>query len=124
MIGAGLWGLPTISRFFEVLYPQKSPQWERSTLRISKNFVDPQRFNALLREVSTAEGGKYQDPKTVYGDMSRLVVAWIANTDADELDRVYNLAFKGPANIRPVQECAKLWMEKFRPEVQDPTDKT
>lgn len=80
----------------------------------SKNFTDPQRFDTLLKEIPTANGGKYQDPKTIYGDMARLVVAWIANTDAAELDRIYNLAFKGPANIRPVQECAKLWMKKFR----------
>ena len=84
--------------------------------RHSKNFADPEQFNKLLQEVSTVSGSTYQDPKTVYGDMSRLVVTWLANAEMNELNRVYNLAFKGPANIRPAQECARLWMRRFRPD--------
>jgi hypothetical protein len=82
-----------------------------------RSFTDRQVFEDVIGEVLTLEGATYQDVPTIYGDMSRLVVAWLANTPVDQLGRLYNeLGWKGSANVRAIHEAAKMWMEKYRPE--------
>ena len=83
----------------------------------TRDFIDREAFDDLIRNVPRADGGTYEDIATIYGDMSRLVVAWIANTPADDLHRRYNdLGWGGSANVRAIQEAAKQWMREHRPE--------
>ena len=78
-------------------------------------FIDAETFEAILDETPTAEGGRYQDKKTIYGDMSRLVVAWLATTPPKEIVRLYNeLGWGGAANGRALHEAAKVWMQRYR----------
>lgn len=73
-------------------------------------------FEQMLGEIRTADGAQYQDMCTIYGDMSRLVVAWLATTPPDEIIRIYNqLGWGGTANGRALYEAARFWMEKYRP---------
>jgi hypothetical protein len=57
---------------------------------MTRNFVDRGMFEALIRATPRANGGAYKDIATIYGDMSRLVVGWPANTDKRELKKLYN----------------------------------
>jgi hypothetical protein len=90
------------------------------------NFIDRQVFEEVLSDVPRADGAGYQDIDTIYGDMSRLVVAWLACTPPDKLAQVYNeLGWKGNANARAIHMAAKQWLAKHHPGrcpvVTDPT---
>jgi hypothetical protein len=79
------------------------------------SFIDRDVFEATLGSVSTASGGKYQDVSTIYGDMSRLVVAWLAATPPSEIGRLYkHLGWGGAANGRALHEAANEWMRTYR----------
>ncbi|HZU34436.1 MAG TPA: hypothetical protein VFA18_00935 [Gemmataceae bacterium] len=54
------------------------------------NFIEREVFDAVMADVPRADGTPYQDRDTVYGDMSRLVVAWLACTPVEELLALYN----------------------------------
>ena len=78
-----------------------------------RNFIEREAFEKLLAEVGRADGTQYRDFETVYGDMSRLVVAWLANTPPKKLRQLYNdLGWEGSANVRAIHEAAKAWYEK------------
>jgi hypothetical protein len=78
-------------------------------------FVERPTFDNILDSVTTAAGGQYQDKSTIYGDMSRLVVAWLARTPPTEIGRLYNeLGWGGSANGRALHEAAKEWMRLYR----------
>jgi hypothetical protein len=84
---------------------------------MTRNFVDRDMFEALIRVIPRADGGAYEDIATIYGDMSRLVVAWLANTDQRELAELYNrFGWGGRANVRAIQAAAKRWMDEYRPQ--------
>jgi hypothetical protein len=80
------------------------------------SFIDRQVFEDIMAEIPRQDGEPYQDVKTVYGDMSRLVVAWLASKSPEELAELYNqLGWKGKARTTlQMQKAAKLWMEKHR----------
>ena len=80
-------------------------------------FVEREVFETMLSEIRAADGSAYQDLRTIYGDMSRLVVAWLARTTPDEIIREYNnLSWGGTANGRAMHEAARHWMRRFHPE--------
>lgn len=81
-----------------------------------KNFIDPEVFKGTLMEIKTVDGKQYQDVLTIYGDMSRLVVSWLAKTDYEILQRLYNeYGWGGNANVRAIHEAAKKWLEIYHP---------
>ena len=81
-------------------------------------FIDREVFEALIAEVPTAKGDGYQDIATIYRDMSRLVVTWLARTNKAELQSLYNAyGWGGNANVRALQTCARAWLKKHHPEL-------
>jgi hypothetical protein len=79
-------------------------------------FIEREVFKELMREIPRLDGSEYKDLDTAYGDMSRLVVAWLAQTPPEELAALYNqLGWKGPPNVRQFHLAARLWMEKYHP---------
>lgn len=80
-------------------------------------FIDREVFTRMLAEVRAADGSAYEDVRTIYGDMSRLVVAWIARHSPEELIDTYNeLGWGGNANARALVEGARHWMRTYHPE--------
>ncbi|HYT88271.1 MAG TPA: hypothetical protein VEL76_06095, partial [Gemmataceae bacterium] len=72
------------------------------------NFIERQVFEEILSEIPRKDGEEYQDLETPYGDMSRLVVAWLASTPPKELAELYNkLGWKGSVGARSFHEAAK-----------------
>ena len=57
----------------------------------------------------------YSDVPTIYGDMSRLVVALLAQTEPAQLQAMYaDLGWGGSANVRAIHDAAKAWMDQHR----------
>lgn len=80
-------------------------------------FIDRDNFDRLIASVPRRDGDGYEDIKTIYRDMSRLTVAWLAKTQPSEIRRLYNeLGWEGSCNARALHECAKAWMTKHHPE--------
>ena len=80
------------------------------------NFIERDVFNKVMGEVPRLDGTDYRDIDTVYGDMSRLVVAWLACTPPDDLSAVYKkLGWKGSANVRAIHKAAKAWLREHAP---------
>jgi len=87
-------------------------------LRGGLPFIDRQVFGQVIDEIPRRDGGVYQDVDTIYRDMSRLTVAWLANTAPTDIKRVYNeLGWGGAANARALHECARHWMATHHPEM-------
>jgi hypothetical protein len=81
-----------------------------SVMKKSQNFIEREVFDMVLRRV---DGKQFLDADTVYGDMSRLVVAWLAGTPPNELRALYNKwGWKGDPNVRAIHEAAKAWLVK------------
>ena len=77
------------------------------------NFFEREVFNGLLAEIPRVDGGSYEDIATAYGDMSRLVVAWLAKTSPEDLKKLYNeYGWHGSANTRQFHLAAKMWFVK------------
>lgn len=86
------------------------------------NFIDRETFEAMLAEVERLDHGHYEDTATAYGDMSRLVVAWLANVSPEELRTLYlDFGWKGSANARQFHLAALKWLEKYHPELTPPS---
>ncbi len=84
---------------------------------MSRNFTEREVFARMLAEIHTADGEAYQDQSTIYGDMSRLVVAWLAKSSPADLVRIYNeLGWGGSANGRAMHEAARQWMRTYHPD--------
>ena len=82
---------------------------------MSRQFIDRDRFERTIESILTARGEQYQDNDTIYGDLSRLVVAFCARETPDRLRELYNeLGWKGEANGRAIHEAAKAWMAEYR----------
>jgi hypothetical protein len=80
-------------------------------------FVRPEVFAEMVGRVSTLKGTQYKDVTTIYGDMSRLVVAWLATTPPEELRALYNqLEWEGAANIPAIQKAAQEWLLNYHPD--------
>lgn len=83
----------------------------------TKAFIDQKAFFKLIEEIPNTEGQPYQDVDTIYRDMSRLVVAWLANTKSTDLHRTYaEGGWRGTANVRAIRECAKTWLQRYHPD--------
>jgi hypothetical protein len=81
------------------------------------NFIEWEEFKALMADIPTTRGKPYEDVATVYGDMSRLVVAWLACTSPEKLRDLYNeLGWKGSGNTRAFHAAAKRWLELYHPD--------
>jgi hypothetical protein len=81
------------------------------------NFIDREEFNSLLAKVKRKDGEQYEDVPTAYGDMSRLVVAWLARTKPEELKDLYNeFGWQSSANARQFHLAARSWFEKYHPD--------
>lgn len=81
------------------------------------NFIEWEVFEALMADIPTTRGEPYEDIATVYGDMSRLVVAWLACTPPKQLRAMYNeLGWKGNGNARAFHAAAKRWLELHHPD--------
>lgn len=81
------------------------------------NFIERDVFNSVLAEVQRVDGGQYEDVDTAYGDMSRLIVAWLARTPPEELKELYNeFGWQSSANARQFHLAARRWFEKFHPD--------
>lgn len=81
------------------------------------NFIEREVFESIMAEVPRVDGGTYQDLATVYGDMSRLVVAWLADTSPEELRSLYNkYGWQSSANARQFHLAAKQWFAKYHPD--------
>ena len=79
-------------------------------------FIKWEVFTEIFGYIRAADGKPYQDLPTIYGDMSRLVVAWLARTTPDEIIRIYNeLGWGGTANGRALHEAARHWMDQYHP---------
>lgn len=77
----------------------------------SNNFIDREVFSELIARVPREDGTAYQDIATIYGDMSRIVVMWLATTPPEELRAMYNrLGWLGNANARAMHEAAQKWV--------------
>ena len=71
-------------------------------------------FKNILGEIRRSDGEPYQDVDTIYGDLSRLVVVWLARQSVEEIEDLYNeLGWKGTANSRALNEAARRWIEKY-----------
>jgi hypothetical protein len=72
-------------------------------------FIDRDEFPKYLQK-------SYQDIETIYGDLSRLAVAFAARKTPAELNALYNdLGWNGSANGLAIHEAAKAWMAQHRP---------
>ena len=77
-----------------------------------KNFINREVFQRVLDEVRTVAGTPYSDPDTVFGDLSRLVVGWLARVTPAEIVAEYQRAgWKGDPHSRALHEAAKRWFE-------------
>lgn len=100
------------------LFHLQPPAWWQAsrTVNTTPNFIDRDAFESLLCRVRRVDGRRYEDTDTIYGDVSRLIVAWLAATPAAQLHQLYReLGWVGPANIRPIRKAATKWMKDYRP---------
>src|SRR5688500_1120845 len=82
----------------------------------TKTFIDWNAFHELIKSVPNTKGEAYQDVDTIYRDMSRLVVGWLANEDPGKLRSLYrDVGWEGEPNVRAMCESAKAWLEKNHP---------
>lgn len=80
------------------------------------NFIEREVFDAVMASVPRVDGAEYQDLDTIYGDMSRLVVAFLARTPPEELRILYNeLGWKGSATVRAMHAAARSWLDQYHP---------
>jgi hypothetical protein len=78
-------------------------------------FIEEETFRELIHR---DDGSPYAHPRTVYGDLSRLVVGWLARTPPKELEAVYlGSGFKPTANLKPLHRVARKWFEQHHPEL-------
>ena len=78
-------------------------------------FTDRVVFAELMQSVPRADGSAYEDIATIYGDMSRLVVAWLASLSPADISQLYTqLGWGGAPNARALNQAAKQWMRTYR----------
>jgi hypothetical protein len=80
-------------------------------------FIDRGVFSEILSEVQTKGEKPYEDVATIYSDMSRFVVAHLANMSVADINKQYNdLGWGGNANGRAIHAAAVKWMELYKPQ--------
>lgn len=80
-------------------------------------FIDWKVFEEVISNTPAKDGSSYQDKKTIYGDMSRLVVARLATTPPSELlAKYHDLSWEGGASVRAMHEAARKWLREHHPE--------
>lgn len=80
------------------------------------NFIEREVFDAVMASVRRLDGAEYHDLDTIYGDMSRLVVAFLASTPPETLRLLYNeLGWKGSATVRAMHAAACSWLDQYHP---------
>jgi hypothetical protein len=85
-------------------------------MRRGPNFIERDVFEHVMRKILRKDGKNFEDVDTIYGDMSRLVVAWVACSNPRKLKDLYNeLGWGGDANVRAIHEAAKAWLEEYHP---------
>ena len=72
-------------------------------------FIDRDVFDQYLP-------ASYKDRDTIYGDLSRLIVAFVARSDPASLRQLYaELKWGGSLNVLAIHEAATAWMAQHRP---------
>jgi hypothetical protein len=85
-------------------------------MRRGPNFIERNVFDEVMRNVLRRDGKNFEDVDTIYGDMSRLVVAWLASTRPEKLRSLYNdLGWGGVANVQAIHKAAKAWLKEYHP---------
>ena len=80
------------------------------------NFVEREVFAELIAQLPTAADGDYKDINTLYGDMSRLVVACLASMSPEQLRALYHdFGWAGYGNARAAHLAARKWAELYHP---------
>ena len=82
----------------------------------TKAFIDRKVFDRLIAKVGNKKGDAYKDVPTIYRDLSRLVVGFLANTKGSDLQKLYKqVGWEGNANVRAIRACAKAWLDEEHP---------
>ena len=80
----------------------------------TRNLIDREVFESIMEEgVRRLDGTKFRDLKTAYGDLSRLVVAILLTTPAEELEAIYKKVWPSEVNLRQSMLAARFWLEKY-----------
>lgn len=79
-------------------------------------FIREDVFIGLLGELKNRNGKPFTDKETIYGDLSRLVVAWILETKDEHLRAIYQSNWGGEPNIPAIKKTAALWKSRYRNE--------
>lgn len=83
-------------------------------MRGGRNLIEREAFESIMEEgVRRLDGQKFQDLKTAYGDLSRLVVAILLTTPAEELEATYKKVWPSEVNLRQSLLAAQFWLEKY-----------
>ena len=86
-------------------------------------FIAEDTFLGLLAEIPRQRGGgnygdAHGDPATVYRDLSNFVVALLARTPRQQLVTMFNeVGLGGTIQGLEWQRAARLWCERFKPEL-------
>ena len=72
-------------------------------------FIEYDVFTTILAEVARVDGEQYEDVRTIYGDMSRLVVGWLAMAKQEDLEDIYAKAGWKNVNSRAIKKAAEHW---------------
>jgi len=76
-------------------------------------FIREDVFMGLLGELKNRSGEPFTDKETIYGDLSRLVVAWILETEPKILRAAYQAKWGGQPNIPAIKKTAALWKSRY-----------
>jgi 5-methylcytosine-specific restriction endonuclease McrA len=90
------------------------------TMTLKENFLEHEVFNTLIQQIPRINGEPYEELRTAYSDMSRLVVAWLAD-DISQMEVDGEFVRRGELvspSLLKVREAAKEWMTRFGPHVE------
>src|SRR5271169_4994880 len=80
------------------------------------NFIERKTFEEIIYSFPLRDDAEYEEIDAIYGDMSLLVVAWLACTPPDKL-RLLNseLGWGGSASASVIHRAAKAWLNIHHP---------
>jgi len=80
------------------------------------NFIERKTFEEIIHNDPRNDDTQYEDIDTIYGDMSLLVVAWLACTPPEKLSSLYReLGWGGSASASAIHRAAKSWLNIHHP---------